>query len=440
MSAIHSTDDLRSEVSQSELSEILNTTAFDTATHATAGDLPQVANTGDLIDIRGKTYILVDRTANLRPGCTPSWIWDHGRELRLLTGNNPQKRWQCTYCGKVVPVDSTTYHAGQHLVTSHGRAKPNSQSEEIDSPPQTIIQQVSDMAYKALVTNVQADRFRYLLIRWIVCMHVALRVVEHHTFRDLISYICPAVLPFFAKTGKTIRRWILEEFKKQRVRVKDELGLAKSMIHISFDLWTSPNSLGLIALVAHFLDKDLKNRSVLIGMRRVRGSHSGENIAESIIPILEEMGIVSNLGYFTTDNATNNDVAIEVVLRRLRPDIKNPKQRRMRCLGHILNLAAKAFLFGNEKASFEDVELDNSVPMTALEAEMVFWRTKGPLGKLHNLVVYIRKTPQRREAFQACCKSVKIEDDEFEGRRSPNFWCHVVYAKPFLGRALGHPR
>jgi hypothetical protein len=44
------------------------------------------------------------------------------------------------------------------------------------------------------------------------------------------------------------------------------------------------------------------------------------------------MGIVSNLGYFTTDNATNNDVAIEVALRRLRSDIKNPKQRRVRCL------------------------------------------------------------------------------------------------------------
>jgi hypothetical protein len=289
------------------------------------------------------------------------------------------------------------------------------------------------MAYKALVTNVQADRFRYLLIRRIVCMHMALKVVEHQTFKDLISYICPA-LAILCQTGKTIRRWILEEFKKQQVRVKDELGLAKSMIHISLDMWTSPNSLGFIVLVAHFLDKDLKNRSVLIGMRRVRGSHSGENIAESVIPILEEMGIVSNLGYFTTDNATNNDVAIEVALRRLRPDIKNPKQRRVRCLGHILNLAAKAFLFSNGKASFEDVELDTSVPMTALEAEMAFWRTKGPLGKLYNLVVYICKTPQRREAFQACRKSAKVEDNDFEGRRSPNF---LDCAKLFWGRTLG---
>jgi hypothetical protein len=272
------------------------------------------------------------------------------------------------------------------------------------------------MAYKALVTNVQAARFRYLLIRWIVCMHVALSVIEHHTFRELVVYICPALEPFFVKTGKTIRRWILEEFKKQRVRVKDELGLAKSMIHVSFDLWTSPNSLGFVAAVAHFLDKDLKNRSLLIGMRRVRGSHSGENIAEAIIPIILEMGIVGNLGYFITDNATNNDVAIEVILRRLRPDVTHPGHRRVRCLGHIINLAAKAFLFGGGKDSFEDVETDSSVPMTALEAEIAFWRTKGPLGKLHNLVVYIRKTPQRREAFQACCKAAKVEDDEFEGK------------------------
>lgn len=38
MSAIHSIDDHHSEVSESELSETLNTTAFDTTTHVTVGD------------------------------------------------------------------------------------------------------------------------------------------------------------------------------------------------------------------------------------------------------------------------------------------------------------------------------------------------------------------------------------------------------------------
>jgi hypothetical protein len=222
MSTPASVEDLRSEVSESELSETLNTTAFDTATHATAGDLPDTETAGDLVEIKGKTYVSVNRTANLRPGSTPSWIWDHGRELRLLAGQTLQRCWQCTYCGKVMPVDSTTYHAGQHLEGGHHLVKPDSQREDANPLPQTIAQQVTSMAYKALVTNVQAARFRYLLIRWIVCMHVALSVVEHHTFRELVVYICPALEPFFVKTGKTIRRWILEEFKKQRVRVKDD--------------------------------------------------------------------------------------------------------------------------------------------------------------------------------------------------------------------------
>jgi hypothetical protein len=73
--------------------------------------------------------------------------------------------------------------------------------------------------------------------------------------------------------------------------------------------------------VAYFLDKDLKNRSLLIGIRRVRGSYNGENIIKSIIPILEKIEIINNLRYFITDNAINNDVIIKIILRRLRLNI-----------------------------------------------------------------------------------------------------------------------
>jgi hypothetical protein len=72
MSITYLIDDLHSEVSESELSETPNITAFDTTTHATAGDLPDIEYTGDLINIRGKTHILIDRTANLRLGYIPS--------------------------------------------------------------------------------------------------------------------------------------------------------------------------------------------------------------------------------------------------------------------------------------------------------------------------------------------------------------------------------
>jgi hypothetical protein len=112
------------------------------------------------------------------------------------------------------------------------------------------------------------------------------------------------------------------KFKKQRVRIKDEIGLSRSLIHISFDLWTSPNSLKIVAVMVFFLDKKLNNRSLLIGMRRVRDSYSGENITEAIIPVLVEIKVVSKLRYFTTDNASTNNVIIKFILERLHLNIR----------------------------------------------------------------------------------------------------------------------
>ena len=43
-------------------------------------------------------------------------------------------------------------------------------------------------------------------------------------------------------------------------------------------------------------------------------------------------------------------------------------------------------------------------------AELDFWRKKGPVGKLHNIVNYIRGSPQRRMAFTAC----QMEQFDFE--------------------------
>ena len=123
---------------------------------------------------------------------------------------------------------------------------------------------------------------------------------------------------------------------------------------------------------------------------------------------------VTKLGYFCTDNATVNDLAIKIILQRLRPDIRCPQKRRVRCLGHIINLAAKAFLFGNDPASLE-AEASNADELTYLEAQLHFWRRKGSKGKLHNLVYFIRRTSQRHERFLECCKIASFTNEEVEG-------------------------
>ena len=68
------------------------------------------------------------------------------------------------------------------------------------------------------------------------------------------------------------------------------------MIHISFDVWTAPyGTVALLGVIGHFMDNKGIANSVLIGLRRIEGCHSGENLAATIIPILEEFAIVENL-------------------------------------------------------------------------------------------------------------------------------------------------
>lgn len=67
------------------------------------------------------------------------------------------------------------------------------------------------------------------------------------------------------------------------------------------------------------------------------------------------------------------------------------------CSGHILNLVAQSILFGNDVDALE-VELLST--QDEVSRHMDVWRRKGPYGKLHNIVKYIKRSPQRIEQFE----------------------------------------
>lgn len=123
-----------------------------------------------------------------------------------------------------------------------------------------------------------------------------------------------------------------------------------SNIHISFDMWTSPNDLAMLSVFAHYLDKDGVRRNRLVGFKRVMGAHTGENQAAIIVKILHEYDIASKTRYFTSDNASSNDSCVDNVLSMISPElsITQRKARRLRCLGHVVNSCARALLLGKE--------------------------------------------------------------------------------------------
>jgi hypothetical protein len=145
-------------------------------------------------------------------------------------------------------------------------------------------------------------------------------------------------------------------------------------------------------------------RTVLLGFRRLRGPHSGENQAALFWDIVQEMDITRRLGFFTLDNATSNDSALEFIAQRSR-EIGipfEPQQRRIRCLGHVLNLTVKALIWGKHSASIEQHLLAETQPEEEVQT-IQHWRKYGPLGKLYNCIRYVLKTLQRRERFEERC-------------------------------------
>jgi hypothetical protein len=97
--------------------------------------------------------------------------------------------------------------------------------------------------------------------------------------------------------------------------------------------------MSLLGVVGYFINQNDKILSILLELRRLQGSHSGEYISEAAIPVLEDYNLKEKLDYFILNNADNNDKCVEYILKKIRPELKSYK-RRLRCFGHILNLIA----------------------------------------------------------------------------------------------------
>lgn len=370
---------------------------------------------------RGLLWYLVDHQANRGKGSKRSEVWDIGDQY--IAVNDPSRwAWRCQLCGDnnvlIILTKTSTAAALRHVQFKHPGRIVSAANDEATSDIAITERTDGSLGYQSSIkTTVNIDKFRYHLLRWIVNKQVPFDEVEDEDFRKMLLSLSPTVDRYLVQSSQTIRNWAEAEYLTARLQVKQVLSQAKSRIHISFDLWTSPNGYSICGICAHFVSQNLRNTAALLGMKRMKGQHSGENIAGVIIPVLIEYEVTPRLGVFIADNAGDNDTAIRVILAQLRPDL-SIDSRRARCLGHIINLAAKAFLFGSDIEAFEEavekVTDDTPVDSKTMRDAQVAWRKKGVIGRFHNLTVFIRATPQRREAFKRCV----VGDSEIDSELS----------------------
>jgi hypothetical protein len=128
---------------------------------------------------------------------------------------------------------------------------------------------------------------------------------------------------------------------------------ARSLIHVSFDNWTSTGGkLGLTGICVHMMDDNGSVKDFVLGLLELHGQHSGVNIASVVATTLTNFGInKDSVGYFVLDNAYNNDTAVASLADLYGFELP---ERRLRCCCHILNLGAQVIIWGKDRDAYEN--------------------------------------------------------------------------------------
>ncbi|KAM3450151.1 hypothetical protein NHJ6243_009855, partial [Beauveria neobassiana] len=235
-----------------------------------------------------------------------------------------------------------------------------------------------------IIKSFNRTHFQNLLMEWIVGNNLAFATVEHKELQAIFEYLNPSVRICGANlTADSIRSRVLSAFKEHKDKVVEVLQRSPGLVHLSFDGWRSGNRLALYGIACFYRDESNKPCKIAIGVPELSSRHSGANIAIQILDVIDQYAIRDKVGYFTLDNAENNDTAMDEIGKDLGFD---GRMRRGRCFGHILNLSAKALLFGKNLGAFE-TELTGEALLA--EAEYELWQKRGPVGKIHNIVAEI---------------------------------------------------
>ena len=251
--------------------------------------------------------------------------------------------------------------------------------------------------------------FQRLVVEWIVESNMSFRESENKRLRTIFEYLNPFVASTDAHVGHdTVRKRAVAEFEKHKGKVIEVLRNAPGLVHISFDGWRSRNKHALYGVACFFRSVHGQARKLILGLPELTVRHFGANIGHEITDVLESYEIPDEkIGYFILDNAPNNDTAMNTLGERFG---FCSMERRGRCFGHVINLVVKAILFGKDVDAFEE-RLGHGEVSATTEHEL--WRKKGPVGKLHNLVVAIH----RSDVLTTLLRS--IQQLEFDASEDP---------------------
>ena len=181
----------------------------------------------------------------------------------------------------------------------------------------------------------------------------------------------------------TIRSDILALFSKKKLELQDEFRRGTFSIALTSDVWSGRSKQDYISVVAHYVDGDWNLQKRIISFSLLDIAHNARNISDRILNVLVNYDLHKRIIAITLDNATTNDVAIEL----MRPHLSGFHEElfHVRCACHIVNLIVKDGL----------VLVQDSIQ------------------KIRQCIVYLSNSSQRVASFNIQCRAYDMRPRKF---------------------------
>ena len=181
-----------------------------------------------------------------------------------------------------------------------------------------------------------------------------------------------AAAPTFKLVGRTtIQKDVIKMFDSERKILKNMLEDNDSKYSFTTDAWTSRTNLAFMSVTIHWINESWKLREKTLDFPKLKGSHTGANLAAVFSKLLEDFNIApQRFLSMTTDNASNNSTMMEELTARfeMKGVTISPAQNWIPCIAHTMNLAVQDALSLLKIMPSDEVLEDDDTPGTGIPA------------------------------------------------------------------------
>ncbi|KAJ2972747.1 hypothetical protein NQ176_g6977 [Zarea fungicola] len=376
---------------------------------------------------------------------TTANTWAHAREPQdsepVRCPRKNEKIYYCMHCTD--PAYSTTVSTTfrHHLFKIHG-IELDVQDHPIKKQRNSLIQDAFAKAGEVISTKhllKQEETLRAAvnrkaaleaLIQLVTVRNLSYNCSSWPELHALISAVNYTAQDLISLSHGSIQKLVSNSYCVHKDVLRRKLQSSPSKLHLSADVWSAPNHKAFLGICVKFVDPDSKEAlQALLALPELPGldgpgSHGAAEQWKLLQPVLEDYNIWSKVGFYTGDNHGSNDKLCRFLGQHLQGKGIGwePTKQRIRCHGHVINLAVQAFLFMDSKeaarAALRQIECDDETAFgtdfaSRVKAQRALgWRRLGPLGKIHNISVHMRTSDFRWAQFKKRAgRSLGLDND-----------------------------